>query len=255
MLLEGLWAIIRPYRRDVTKPTVKATRVLRQTLGVASRIVAMEGLGDANLGHISARAGGRQTFWIKRAGIGLEEVRPSDLVMVNFDGRKLAGRGQLHLETPLHSEIYRARPDVGSIVHTHSLCATLIGCAGKPVRPITHEGTLFVDAPVFNDTTSIISTPALGRAVARALGSQRALFLRNHGVVVVGKDPEEACVLILLLERACRIQLLASSLGDYNWSKANEAAVKRRQIYPSQALRSMWEYYVRKLKRQERNGQ
>ena len=231
----------------------RGAQALRRRVALASRIVAMEGMGDATLGHVSARGRGANAFWIKRAGIGLEEVQSRDLVLVSLKGRKLVGVGRLHVEIPLHSEIYRARPDVGSIVHVHPLCATLVGSTGKSLRPVTHEGTLFAQAPQFSQTTNIISTPALGGAVARTLGPHRALFLRNHGVVVVGPSPEEACVLTILLERACRAQLLAANLGEYRWSGANEAKTKQQQIYHRQALRSMWDYYVRKLKRQERN--
>ncbi len=210
-------------------------------------------MGDATLGHVSGRPKGANDFWIKRAGIGLEEVHSRDVVLVNLNGRKRSGNGRLHVEIPLHSEIYRARAEVGGIVHVHPLCATIIGSSRKSLRPLTHEGVLFADAPQFRKTSNIISTPALGRAVARALSRHRVLFLSNHGVVVVGQDPEEACVLTILLERACHVQLLAVSLENYRWSGAREARTKCAQIYHRQALRSMWDYYVRKLKHRGRN--
>jgi len=230
-------------RAAVSKPEA----ALRRRLVDACRILAMAGQGDDVWGHATARVPGTDTFWMKPAGLGLEEIGPEDLQLIDLDGKILRGPHPRHSEVFIHSEILRARPEVGAVVHTHPVPATVFSSLGVPLRPIMHEGTNFVppDVPRFDETTDLIVTPELGRAVARTLGDRPALFLVNHGIVTAGATIEEATVNALLLDKIARAQLMVPGGLPRVWTTDDEALVKRKRIYSPEALASRWAYYQR----------
>jgi L-fuculose-phosphate aldolase len=164
--------------------------------------------------------------------------------------QRLAGGGQRHSEYPIHTEIMIARPDVGAVVHTHPPHAIALAAAGQPLRPVSHAANYFVPpgVPRFTGTTDLIRTPELGRQVAAALGACPAVFLVNHGIVTVGQDLPAATVAAVLLEGACRQQLLTHAFGGWpTWSTPEESQSKRRNIYPDASVRAVWDYLVRSL--------
>lgn len=221
---------------------------LRADVALACHILADQGHGDAVFGHVSVRDPSGRGFWMKPAGLGLEEVRAVSLLLVDLDGAVLAGRRARHIEYPIHAEIYRARRDVQAVVHTHPPHATAFSALRVPLRPLSHEACLFVppDVPRFSRTSDLIRTAALGRAVARRLGQAGALLLENHGIVTVGESPADACVRAVLLDRAARIQLLAAG-QERRWTPPAEARRKREHIYHAQALQEMWSHLVRRV--------
>jgi L-fuculose-phosphate aldolase len=226
-----------------------AAGALRARLALACNILAMEGHTDISLGHASVREPGAAEYWIKGAGLGLEEVAESDLVLMDLDGKKLAGERPPHNELPIHAEIFRARPDACAVVHTHPPYATALGASMVPLRPVGHEGVLFVDIPRFVETTDLILTREQGVAVARTLGPHRALLLKNHGIVTAGPSIEEASLFAIFLERAARMQWMAACLGPYEWTDTAEATVKAAHIYHPRGVATFWAYYTRKLQR------
>ncbi len=225
---------------------------LRGLLAVACNILAMEGHTDISLGHASMREPGATEYWIKASGFGLEEVTPDDIVLLDFDGNKRWGEGRAHNEVPIHAEIYRARPDVCAVVHTHPPYATALAATAEPLRPVSHEGVLFPELPRFAQTTDLIITREQGAAVAEALGPHNAVLLKNHGVVTAAPSIEEATLCAIFLERAAIMQSLAASFGRFEWTDPQEAAAKRRRIYSPGHLQNFWAYYRRKLERQQR---
>ena len=222
---------------------------LAKKLAISCNILAMEGQNDVNLGHVSTRLSGSDIVYIKPSSLGLEEVRGEDIIIIDMDGKKLAGERRCHLEFPIHTEMYMARPEVNCVIHTHPPYATVLGAAGENVRPISREGLLFMDAPLFTETTELIVTKAQGQAVAVSIGEARAVLLQNHGVVVVGESIESATVFAILLEEAARLQWLARYMGNYVWTSEEEAQRKMKQIYTPNSIVGFWEYYVRKLSR------
>ena len=228
---------------------------IRTKVARACNILAMEGQMDTIYGHVSARIEGTTHVWMKPHTLGLEEIRPHDVITIDFDGNKLAGELPRHSEFPIHTEIYRQRADVQCVIHTHPPYATAFSSVDEPLRPVNHEGTLFAPTlPRFVQTSDLIVTPTLGQAVARTLAEHNALLLKNHGIVVVGSSVEEACVSAIVLEKAARMQLLARQYGDIEWTTDAEALQKKARIYPPQAFGWMWDYFLRKLARQEGLG-
>ncbi len=223
---------------------------LKEKVAYSCNILAIEGHWDQILGHVTARIPGEQAFLMKPHSFGFEEIRPYHLIVCNFEGEKIRGDYERHSEVFIHSEIYKARPDVNSIVHSHPPYATAFGSLRRPLRPISHEGSIFHEnLPLFDYTTALIRTPDLGARVAESLKSCRGVLMKNHGSTVVGESVEVATLYAVFLEKAARIQLTAMAAGELTWSSDADAKLKFEQIYHSQRLTAMWDYFVRRAKR------
>lgn len=222
---------------------------LRHRLAQACHILAWAGQGDDIWGHATVRVPGTNTFWMKPHKMGLEEVRPQDLLLVDLDGKVVKGTRPRHSEVFIHAEVMRARPDVGAVVHTHAVAPTVFASLGVPLRPITHEGSYFTppDVPRFDETSDLIVTPERGKAVARALGDRPALLLVAHGIVTVGATIEEATVNALCLDKAARAQLTVHNGAPRHWSSDEDALAKRARVHNPQNFADRWAYLLRKL--------
>jgi L-fuculose-phosphate aldolase len=236
--------------------SVSSEASLKRRLADACHILVMEGQGDAVWGHATVRPPGATTFWMKPAGLGLEEVKPEDMILVDLEGKVVRGKRPRHSEVFIHSEIFRVRPDIGAVVHTHPVPSAVFASLGVPLRPITHEGTNFVppDVPRFDETTDLIVTPERGKAVARTLGNRPALFLVSHGIVAAGTTIEEATVNALLLDKAARAQLMLPGAVPRYWTSDEEALVKRERIHHPENVANRWTYLLRSLARWKRGA-
>jgi L-ribulose-5-phosphate 4-epimerase len=187
----------------------------RQKLIDAGRILEAQALGDLTRGHVSVRVPGDPTqFYMKPHGFGFEEITMENMVTCNLEGEKVGGGGRRHSEVFIHSEIFKVRPEVMSVIHVHPTHAVAWSATGKPLQAISQPGSAFSDGvPYFTETIDLIRSQPMGAAVARALGPHKTVLMRNHGVAVVGASLEEATVLTILLENACQIQLLAEAAG------------------------------------------
>ncbi len=192
---------------------------IRHKLIDAGAILDAADQGDLTRGHVSVRVPGDAShFYMKPHSMGLEEITPENIVLCNLAGEKVGGTGRRHSEVFIHSEIYKVRPDVMSVIHVHPTHAVALSATGRALLPISQPGCVFwrgeePAVPYFTEHIDLIRTPAMGASVAKALGAAQACFMRNHGVAVVGACLEEATVLSLLLEEACRIQLLTQASG------------------------------------------
>ncbi len=223
---------------------------LKEKVAYSCNILAIEGHWDQILGHVTARIPGEQAFLMKPHSFGFEEIRPYHLIVCNFEGEKIRGDYERHSEVFIHSEIYKARPDVNSVVHSHPPYATAFGSLRQPLRPISHEGSIFHEGlPLFDYTTALIRSPDLGARVAESLKSCRGVLMKNHGSTVVGESVEVATLYAVFLEKAARIQLSAMAAGEPTWSSDEEAKLKYEQIYIPDRLTAMWDYFVRRAKR------
>lgn len=225
---------------------------LKRDLAFACRILAAEGQGDNIFGHVSARAAGSDRFWMKPSRLGLEEIQTDDLLLLDYAGEVLSGRHPRHEEFPIHAEVFRARPDVMCVVHTHPPYSIAFAARGGRLRPVSHEANFFWPhgVPVFDRFTDLVKTSAQGQMVATALGEGTALFLRNHGIVVAHVSVEEAVWAALSLERAAQVQLLAqpSPHAPLLYTPRDEMPVKKASIWSAARARAVFDYYVRRLR-------
>ncbi len=230
-------------------------RGVKEALAYGCKILALEGQGDIIWGYVTCRVPGQaDRLYMKPAAMGLEEISVSDLIEIDLEGRKVNGERPSHSEVFIHTEVMNARPEVNCVVHTHPPHAVAFGSTTRPLLPVGHEGSFFAEGlPVFSETTDLIVTRELGEALARTLGQRNAALLQNHGLVTVGSNVAEAVMTAIILERACRVQLLAEAMGGAKaWTDPQEAAIKRERIYPPSALENAFNYYVRRVQTLER---
>jgi L-ribulose-5-phosphate 4-epimerase len=224
-------------------------QALRERLVDAGRVLALEGQGDYVAGHVSVRLPDQpDRFLMKPAGIGLEEMRPDNIITVDIEGRRVDGTMPRHNEVFIHSEVLRARPDINAVVHTHPIHAVAFSSLGKPLLAVGNDASWFVGhLPIFSETTDLIVDPSRGKAVARCLGPHAALILRNHGIVTAGASIEEAVWVALKLEKACRMQLLAETAGGPRLVvEGDDLAKKAKRSNRGDLHRNVFDYLVRR---------
>jgi len=215
---------------------------LREQVACGCRILAAEGYADLTLGHVSGR-GQDGEIWIKRKGVALDEVDSDDVVALEEPD------AVLHLETVLHTGVYRARADVGAVVHGHPPYATALGATAADLALLTHDGILFAEGVGRFDDPDLIVDDEQGDRVAAALGAGRALLMQNHGVLAVGKDVPWAVLTAVTLERAARLQSIASTLGELR-PISEELALELLPVkYRDEFVEEYWAAWQRRVGR------
>ncbi|MGW5876689.1 class II aldolase/adducin family protein [Nocardiopsis terrae] len=219
---------------------------LRNDVVRASHALAVAGLSDMVWGHVSVRDPEDRGVWMKASGWGFEEVTAEKVLLVSPTGNVLMGEGKRHLEYPIHTEIMARRPDVGCVVHTHAPALAAFASLEEPLHPISHDGVPFARLPRFTRTGALIATSDLGHALAEVLGDAHAALMPHHGAVTAGPDTATAVLYAVLLERACRTQLMASAAGGpRTWSDEREAAFKDEQVWNPGQLEAGYDYLTR----------
>lgn len=226
---------------------------IKEKLALACRILGNNGHDDLNLGHLSTRNNHQKdTIIMKGRGLCLSEIQDRDLVTIDFNYNKVEGQRDTHGELPIHIEIYKKRPDVNCIVHTHPLYATAFSATGQVLRPVNNEGVLFAKPlPYFDKVTDLVVTETLGEALADTLGQEKAVIMKNHGIVVVGETIEQATVRALLLEKTIKTLFVAKVFGEPKWTEDDEAEKKAERIFTAPKTMAMWDSLVRQLEYKE----
>jgi ribulose-5-phosphate 4-epimerase/fuculose-1-phosphate aldolase len=209
----------------------------------------MEGHGDMTLGHLSVREASGRGLWMKRNAIGLGEVLGADdFVLVDWDGRQVAGSGGRHAEWPIHSEIFRARADVNVVVHSHPFHASVFSAATEPLLPYTLDADYFAELPRYDGEAALITTKEEGADIARMLGGNFAVLLSNHGAVFCGTSIEQATCIGIFLEKACKAHLTGRAASLQARFPDRAARDKRHSQIASPAhFAHSWRYFCRKL--------
>lgn len=221
----------------------------------AGEVLEFMGQGDMTRGHVSIRVPGTPGhFLMKPHSVGFDEITPWNILTIDLDGKVIAGPSRRHSEVFIHTEIFRARPDVHSIIHTHPIHTLALTATGRPLRPLAQGGAVFAGAlPLYTDTMDLIRTPQMGQGVATALGAHRAVVLKNHGLVMTGATIHEAVVLCVMLEEAARLQLMAEATGPLaeDFPEVEVAKLREKLTKPDQ-FEVNFDYLVRKARRHQR---
>lgn len=228
-------------------------------LAQACRILDMEGHGDLTQGHLTMRDPEGRGVWMKRRGISLAQVRGiDDLVLISWEGEKIAGPGDMHIEWPIHTEIMLARPDVNAVGHTHPFHASLFSATHETLVPVIQGGARVLGGRVarYEKRTDLIDTRELGRELAESLGAAWAVFMRNHGLTFCGPDVRAAALNAIYIEAACKAQLAIAATG-LAWDAPGEAdmvkkAEARRKI--GWLDTAAWDFFTDKLVHHESTG-
>ena len=188
----------------------------RKSVLAAAKEMARRGLVAGSSGNASVRLedpSGEERYLITPAGLPYERMTAADLVLVSGELETVEGEGIPSSESLMHLAIYRARRDVGSIVHTHSIYASAAAVAGKAIPPIVDEMVISVGGGVEVADYGFPGSDELAENVVRALGDRRAVLLRNHGLCVAAGSPEEALGIAVLVERVAHIFFVAEAAG------------------------------------------
>jgi ribulose-5-phosphate 4-epimerase/fuculose-1-phosphate aldolase len=230
------------------RPTLAAERRHRQErLAGAFRLFARYGFDQGLAGHITARdPEWPDHFWVNPLGLHFSRIRVSDLLLVNNNGEIVVGDGPLNQAAfAIHAAIHEAHPDVVSAAHTHSLYGKAWSTLGRRLAPITQDSCSFYqDHELFDDFQGVVLDTSEGKRIAATLGSNKAVILKNHGILTVGPSVEAAAWWYIALDNACHTQLLAEAAGTPQPIAHQVAALTHEQIgRPGGALfsfESLW---------------
>jgi len=217
---------------------------LKTLLVDAIRMLARANIVDHS-GHGSARRDS-ESFYINSAASARGTLTTNDIVAVDLAGNLVEGSARPPFEFHIHSEIYRVRPDVHAVMHTHPQWSTFLTMVGAPYRAVYAQGALLGDIPLVDSPLSVNTRP-MGERVAATLGAGPAVLLKSHGAVVAGSDVVECFALAAYLEENAYRQYMAMQIGDpYVFSDAEQQAFRERLWTPN-LLRKTWDHYHSKL--------
>ncbi len=226
---------------------------LIEDLVAANLILVDQGVLDG-YGHVSVRHDKDPTRYLMSRSLAPELVTASDILEYDLDSNAVDPRGRsLFIERNIHGEIYKARPDVKAVVHNHSPSVIPFGAAGVPLRPLYHMSAFLHDrVPVFeirsaggDGTDMLVRTPALGLALAKALGAGPVALMRGHGAVVVGPSLPHAVFRSVYTEINAKLQAQALALGGkVVYLNPNEA--QRAEASLDGTLARPWELWKKK---------
>jgi L-fuculose-phosphate aldolase len=190
-------------------------RGLREEVARVAKQLIESGLVTGTSGNVSARTPEGDVL-MTPSGIDYEKLEPGDIVLVDVGGEVLEGSLGPSTETPMHTGIYRARADVGAVVHTHSIFATTLACLGCTIPPVHYMlTTLSEDGEIPLAPYTTYGTEELAGYAAEALGeSHNACLLQNHGTITVGDSPEVAFARTVVLEEMAEIYYRTRVAGE-----------------------------------------
>jgi ribulose-5-phosphate 4-epimerase/fuculose-1-phosphate aldolase len=188
----------------------------KQQLAAALRLFSRFGFDEGVAGHITARDPEKPDhFWVNPFGMHFSQIRVSDLILVNHEGEVVEGSLPVNRAAfAIHSQVHAARPDVVAAAHAHSVYGKAWSSIGRLLDPLTQDACAFYqDHTVFDDYTGVVYDTEEGKRIASTLGGRKAIILRNHGLLTVGRSVEEAAWWFITMERSCHAQLLAESVS------------------------------------------
>lgn len=188
-----------------------------------------EGLVTRSWGNVSIRAD-NEYMLITPSGRKYEEITPDDIVLVNIKTSEYNGTIKPSSEHKLHSEIYRTRPEINAVIHTHQMNASTCAAARREVPPILDDMAQIIGASVRVAPYALPSTGKIVKGTIKALKGRMAALMANHGAVCIGRDIDEAFVVCQVLEKACKAFIEAEFLGGAKNINRFEAALMH-QIY------------------------
>jgi L-ribulose-5-phosphate 4-epimerase len=195
---------------------------LRQQLVRYARQMLASGLVKGTSGNVSGRPPGSSWCLVTPSGVDYETMRPEDLVRVDLEGKPPGGGMKPSVDTPVHVAVYRARPDVGALIHTHSPYAAAFSTLHREVPPLITESAGFLGGAVRVMEYVPPARPDTGDQVAAGLGGDRAVLLPNHGVVAVGEDLRKCYSAAYQVEESAHVAFLALQLGKPHLVPASE---------------------------------
>jgi len=253
--------LMRRAQERLSAEVAESQLTTRQKLALTCRALFDAGHDSGLAGQITARAEEPGTYYTQRLGLGFDEITEDNLLLVDEDlnvvggggpGQDGPGQGGPGQGTPnpanrFHSWIYRARPDVRCIVHTHPFHVAALSMLEVPLI-VSHMDT----TPLYDDCAFLAKWPGVpvgneeGEIISAALGDKKAILLAHHGQVVAGASIEEACSLAVLIERAAKLQLAAMAAGTVQTLPQELAREAHDWTLTPARSRANFAYYARR---------
>jgi L-ribulose-5-phosphate 4-epimerase len=227
---------------DLESPDIRA---LREKIALGCRILAKLEIVDY-LGHVSARVPGTDQVLIRARGAeqgNQLNMTYKHVSLVNIDSVKIGGEFPVPDETKLHCEIYRVRPDVKAVVHTHQPLATIFGDLERPILPmqgvmaqVVKQGAI----PIYRSARKVTTTEQ-GAEVAKVLGDKQIVHLQNHGVTIAGETVEEVVIYAIWLEHQAKLTWQASMIGTPRGMSNDDLQLQASEGF---GMEARWRYYA-----------
>lgn len=255
---------MKPEREDATEEDAREEDARRsRDLVTANRILADQGILDA-FGHVSVRSARDPGRYLMSKSSAPALVAREDIMEFDLDSKPIDQRGRkIYAERCIHGEIYRARPDVQAVVHSHSPAVIPYGVTDQPLKPICHMAAfLRGDVPVFeirdvegDDNALLVVKNTTGAALAKTLGDSAVVLMRGHGNAVVAGSLKLAVYRAIYTELNARIQAESLRMGKVNYLTAREALNFQGVFEASEGnLERPWEIWERQVSAQGANG-
>lgn len=202
-------------------------------LAGALRLFGRLGYEEGVSGHVTVRDPELpDCFWVNPFGVPFAELSASGLILVDGDGQVLQGGHPVNQAAfAVHAQVHRARPEVVAVAHSHSVHGRALAALGELIEPITQEACAFYrDHALYDAYTGVAVDPEEGKRIATALGSYKAIVLRNHGLLTVGGSVDAAAWWFIAMERCAEVQLKARAAGKTVAIGHREAMATREQL-------------------------
>ncbi len=236
-------------------PDAAAIADPRPDLTHAAHVLADEGHESGLAGQLTARGPRAGTFWTLPLGVAFDEAEAASWLLIDDDLAVLDGAGSYGIREPnpatrFHLWVYRSRPDVAAIVHTHPPSASALAAAAQPLVVAHMDAT-----PLFDDCAFLADWPGLptadreGEVIAGALAGKHALLLAHHGLLTAGRSVQEATFLAVFLERMARLQIDAAAVGGVMPIDPTEARRARDFLRTERIMNATFDAWARRAAR------
>src|SRR5258708_5915375 len=199
----------------------------KERLAAGFRLFSRFGFDEGVAGHITARDPElTDHFWVNPFGMHFGHIRVSDLLLVNHHGEVVQGDRPVNQAAfAIHSQVHAARPDVVAAAHAHAVYGKTWSSLRRKLDPLTQDACAFFDDhALFDDYTGVVLDVEEGKRIAHALGDNKAVILRNHGLLTVGTTVDAAAWRFVTMEPSCQAQLLAMAAGPPRLIDPEQAA-------------------------------
>ena len=218
-----------------------ALEALKEKIVMACKVLQKQRVLDG-YGHLSARLSDGRILSTPHMPPGKVALR--DLIIIDAQGKKLDGLGEPNGETPMHTAIYRARPDVQCVLHYHADELIAVAAAGEGIKVLANCGVPFYRGTPIYDSPLLIRTDPLGDKVAATLGDRNAVLLRGHGGTVVANNLDTLLRLGIDLVRSAKLQIMATPLGPLKTHSQEECEQMLKGHERPNANRRYIDYYI-----------
>ncbi|MEJ5258273.1 MAG: class II aldolase/adducin family protein [Fervidobacterium sp.] len=205
-------------------------KIAQEVIEYAKKVSA-ERLTKGTWGNISVKSG--EYVYITPSGYPYDKLKPKDICVVDMEGQKVFGNLKPSSELPLHIQIYLNRSNVGAIIHTHPIYSTIVSITQREIPPIVEDAVMILGETLKVSEYALPGTEELAQKALEALGTNNCVFLKNHGLVTVGENLQEAFIATLIAEKTAQIYVEALKVGNVSLLPMEHARLLREKYITS----------------------